>query len=321
MKSARLSTRRTVVTALAAAGLPRLAAAQLAPRMIIGAVVAEDVLPVWYAQGAGLFLRAGLDVTIERVGRGATAVLGVVSGTYHVANTNLVPVITAHARGLPLTIVSSGGIYNGTTDFDGALVLKDSPLRTASDLAGRVFGISGVNDLFHLGMLSWMDRNGGDSRTLKIIEVPISAIVPALEERRIDIGGTVQPFLSTALASGKVRYFCSTNSGIAPRFAITGWVAESKWVEANPDAVRRFARVMRDARIYCNAHRTETAEIMVKNTTAQLQTILRGGRETFSEAIADVREVQPLIDVAAKYRAVDRRFDAGEIVSPVVRTL
>jgi hypothetical protein len=60
---------------------------------------------------------------------------------------------------------------------------------------------------------------------------------------------------------------------------------------------------------------------MAQYTGGEVDTILRGGRATFAETFAEVRYIQPLIDVAAKYEAIERRFDGNELISPVVRGL
>ena len=80
-------------------------------------------------------------------------------------------------------------------------------------------------------------------------------------------------------------------------------------------------RVLREAQIYCNAHRPEADAIMVQNSSADLDALLRGGHETFFEPFADPKELQPLVDAAAKYGAIDKRFEAVEVLSPVVRGL
>jgi len=166
-----------------------------------------------------------------------------------------------------------------------------------------------------------MDRHGGDFKTVKVIEVPYSVVMPALDKGRIDVGATLQPYLSSALASGKVRIFADAYQAIAPHFAAVGWVATPTWAAANADTVRRFARVIRDAQTYCNAHRTETATILANHSGVDINTILHGGRETFSQTFAEPKELQPLIDVAAKYGAIEHRFDAAEVISPAIEAL
>jgi NitT/TauT family transport system substrate-binding protein len=313
--------RRVALLALAALGGPRIAAAQPLRSVVVGGVVVEDTVPLWYALANGMFRAAGLSVEVRRIGGGFSAPLGIVAGVYNVVNSNLLSVIVAHARGIPLAVVAFSATYAGVPEYNALLVRKDSLFQTAADLNGRVIGSAGVNDLGSLALHSWMDRHGGDFKTLKIIEVPYSAILAALQENRIDAGATLQPYLSDALASGTARLFADTNGAIAPHFSSSGWIASPAWVDTNGETVRRFARVIHEAQLYCNAHRNQTAPILAQNTGADLSTILRGGRETYAQTVGDPKELQPVIDAAAKYGMIDHRFDAAEIISPVVREL
>jgi NitT/TauT family transport system substrate-binding protein len=316
-----MTSRRTALAATATLLLPRIALAQTPRNVVVGTVIAEDAVVLWNAINSGMFRRAGINIDFQRVASGSAATLGVIGGAYNIALTNPLSAILAHVKAVPLTILVFTGIYNGTTEYVAALVKKDSPLQTAADLNGKIHGTTGVRDLSSLALFSWMDQHGGDSKSLKVVETPYSVIGAALEEGRVDVGTLLQPFLASALASGRVRVFANSYQGIAPRFVHSVWVTTPAWAEANADTARRFARVMRESQTYCNAHRTETASLLAQNSGADLDAILRGGRVSFTQAFADPKDLQPLIDVAVKYGAIDKRFDAVDLLSPVVRGL
>ena len=166
-----------------------------------------------------------------------------------------------------------------------------------------------------------MDQHGGDSKTLRAVEIPFSVIASALEEGRVDVGMLLQPFLAAALAKNTVRIFANAYSGIAQRLITSVWVANSTWVNANADAVRGWARAMRESQAYANEHRADTAVILAQNSGTDVDAILKGGRETFHAAFPDPRVLQPVIDVATKYGALEKRFNAVDLISPVVRGL
>jgi len=316
--------RLTRRAAIAAGSIPLFTQAILAQELrtiVVGGVTVEDSLPLWYGMTSGLFRRAGINIDYQRVGSGSAATIGIVGGAYNLGNTTPLSASLAHVKGVAETFTCFSGMFVGGTDYITTIVKKDSPLQTAADLKGRLCGTPGVKDLNALAIAAWVDKNGGDSKALRTLELPYPAIAPAVDDGRVDIGMLLQPFLGAALATGKFRVFANTYAAIATRFAISGWAGMTPWVEANADTVRRFARVIREANVYVNAHRTETAPLMAQYTGVEVDTILRGGRATFAEVFADVRYIQPLIDVAAKYEAIDHRFDGNELISPVVRGL
>jgi NitT/TauT family transport system substrate-binding protein len=314
-------TRRAALALGTAPLFTRALFAQELKTIIVGGVTVEDSLPLWYGMTSGMFRRAGLNIDYQRVSSGSAATQGVVGGAYNIGNTNTLSSTLAHVRGVPLTYLTFGGMYVGGTDYITSIVKKDSPLQTAADLRGKIHGTTGVKDLNSLALSAWVDTHGGDSKSIQVVEVPYPAIAAAVEQGRVDIGTLIQPFLGSALAPGKLRVFNNTYAAIAPRFALSSWVAMTPWADANADTIRRYVRVIREANAYVNAHRAETAPLMAQNTGVELDVILKSGRATFSETFAEPSYVQPLIEVAAKYGAIDKRFDAAEQISPTVRGL
>jgi NitT/TauT family transport system substrate-binding protein len=297
------------------------AGAQNLTTLTIGSTSTDDATPILYGIQSGLFRRAGINIDIQKVTSGASGMAAVAGGSLSISGTNSLSMIQAHLKGVPLVMTAPGGLYNATTEFVAAVAKTTNPIRTGRDLNNKVLGVASVGDLNAIALMAWIDTNGGDSKTVKQVEVPYSAIPAALEENRIEVGTLLQPILSAAVDSGRVRIFAKTYDAIAPRFLITAWVTTSAFANANADVIRRFARVMRESEIYCNSHRAETAPMLAAFSGIEPQQVLKGGRDTFAANFLDAKDVQPLIDSAFKYGVIERRFDAAEMFSPVVRGL
>jgi NitT/TauT family transport system substrate-binding protein len=320
MKSARM-TRRAALAAGTIALMPHVLIAQELKTIIVGGVTVEDSLPVWVAMNNGMFRRAGINIDFQPVASGSAAAVGIAGGAFNIGNTNTLALTLAHARGVAMSTVAFSGMFTGTDNYIGPIVKKDSPLQTAADLRGKLHGTTGVKDLNSLAMSTWLDKNGGDASSLRVVEVPYPAIGPAVEEGRVDVGTLIQPFLGNALATGKTRFFANTYAAIAPKFALSSWTTMAPWGEANADTVRRFARVMREAMVYCNSHQRETIPLLVQYTKVDPDAVAKGGRASFTETFAEPNTLQPLIDVAAKYGAIEKRFSASDLMSPAIRGL
>src|SRR5665213_4227146 len=77
---------------LTASGIP-VSAQTAAPPLItvhLGATPDDDCAPILYAQKAGLFTRAGLNVILDKSRSGAAAAAAVLSGSYDIAKSSLV---------------------------------------------------------------------------------------------------------------------------------------------------------------------------------------------------------------------------------------
>src|ERR1019366_456783 len=71
----------------------------------------DDATPILYAQNAGLFRAAGLDVELTAASNGAAVAAAVAGGSVDIGKSNIVALITAHARGVPLALVAPSGVY------------------------------------------------------------------------------------------------------------------------------------------------------------------------------------------------------------------
>jgi ABC-type nitrate/sulfonate/bicarbonate transport system substrate-binding protein len=63
---------------------------------------AESATNLYYAIKTGMFAHAGLDVTMVATNSGAAGTTAVITGTYELVRTSLLPLLSAHLRGIPL---------------------------------------------------------------------------------------------------------------------------------------------------------------------------------------------------------------------------
>src|SRR5579875_3703679 len=103
------------------------------------------------------------------------------------------------------SIVAPGAMLFVAHSPTMTLVLRDSPIRTGRDMNGKTLGSSSLRDINSAATLAWIDKTGGDSKTVRVVEVPASAGAAFLEEHRVDAVTLNEPAVSQALATGKVR--------------------------------------------------------------------------------------------------------------------
>lgn len=303
-----------LVTVIAVCTMPT--SSQELANLVVAGSPGDDFKPVYYGVQSGLFRRYGLNVTIESNQSGAASVASVVGGTSQFAETSTPTVIQGFARGVPFRIIVAGELYTDDRAGDALFVSAASPIRSARDLDGKIVGVQALNAMFSLATKAWLDQHGGDSASIKLIELPVSAAVPALEQGRIDAGRLTSPFMEQALAEGKVRLLAKNLGAIAPRFQETAYVATAQYITDNPDVVRRFVRAMHESIVYTNTHLKETVPLVASFTGVTEADVARSTRAIDAES-ADPRYLQPVIDFLYRYKQIDRSFNASDIISPL----
>ncbi|MGA2395164.1 MAG: ABC transporter substrate-binding protein [Candidatus Lustribacter sp.] len=305
----------TTGAAAAVALAPRRSFAQALTTLRVTAVPNDDTTPLLYAQQSGLFRRAGLDVTITPSTSGAAIAAAVVSGSYDIGLISMMASIAGHVHGLPFVMIAPSLLYLASNPTQELLVLKDSPIRSVSDLAGKVVACSSIRDVGWVSVRALADQRGIDSSTIKFVELPMVTVAAALEAHRIDAGSILNPTLEEAMATGHFRTVGAPFDGIAKRWLVAAWCTTTDFVAKNRDVVDRFASVMRAATAYSNSHHTETAPLIATFTGIDLAHAVTMQRVDLAEYL-DPRDVQPAIDAAAKYGVIDKGFPAQELISP-----
>src|ERR1700678_920343 len=133
---------RNVLAAIAvlllAAGAARTAVAAPALHTVrIETIATDDATPILYAQHAGLFAKAGLDVQIDKAGSGAAIAAAVLAGSFDIGLSNLVTLMSAHVRGVAFTLLAPAGTYYSKTPFSELVVTHDSTASNGKDLDGK----------------------------------------------------------------------------------------------------------------------------------------------------------------------------------------
>lgn len=276
-------------------------------------VPTEDAAAVYHAIRTGMFRKAGLDIEFVPASSGGAATTAVIGGTYEMAKPALIGTFSAFLRDVPIQIVGPGFIH--TPEHPNALlqIAPDSNFRTGADLNGKTMAVQTLNDVGSLACRAWVDKNGGDWRSLKYLELPNSAVEDAIARHRVDVGSMTAPALDISLAAGTTKTLGDGFGAIAPIVMLGGYIARREWVATHTDTLRRFNRVLSEVVGYFNTHLPETAPLVAELTKIEIANVSKMNR-TVSGTTLDPKLIQPLIDAAVKYEVIPRSFKASEIL-------
>jgi NitT/TauT family transport system substrate-binding protein len=295
--------RRTTLTALAATAaslaLPLAGYAADPTTLQMGTMPTDGSAQPFYGLDHNFFKDAGFDVKLTILNNTATLASAVASGSLEIGFGSVVPLAQAHLRGLNFQVIAPATIYNGTTPVNVIMVGKNSTVKTAADLNGQTVAVNGLRDLTQYEMQAWIDKNGGDVKSVKLIETPFSEMAVALESGRVAAGILAEPFWSAALATCKV-----IGNGSAPvgnHFMVTGWFGSQEWLAKNAATAKRLQAVMLQIAKWANSNHAETQAIVPKYTKITPEVAARMVRAVIGETKPDPSLIQPVIDVAVKY--------------------
>jgi NitT/TauT family transport system substrate-binding protein len=308
-------TRRRAVQAiggaLAAPLLARTASADPA-NVRLAMIPIEPTCQAFYAQENGYFEKAGLnvDITLNPSSPGTAAAL--LSGTYDIAYASLPTLAVTHAKGVPFVIIAPAGIISPGLVIGAITVAANSPIKTAKDCNGKTFATSGLNTQGEYVPRAWVDKHGGDSTTIKFVELPFTETAAAIAAGRVDASYLVEPFLTLAVKQNLVRILAPGDDAIASTYLASAWYATASWAKANPDVVAHFATAMGAAARWANANPTKVVPIIEAHLKTDPAILAITTRTAYTDRLVDA-QIQPWIDVAAKY-AKFPPFPAADLI-------
>jgi NitT/TauT family transport system substrate-binding protein len=300
------------VLAAASAFSPAAEAQTITP-VRVASTLDDNLTPILWGQQSGIFKKYGLDVSLQTFPSGAAQASALTGGAIDIGKSSMLSLINGHLRGVNFHIVSGAGIYLAEKPFTGLVVAKSSPIRTAADLDGKTISSPSLRDLGDISILAWMDQHGGDSSTLKNVELPNAAVAQALVQGRIDAAVLDNPTLYNAVSSGDVRILARSYDAIAKRFLMSAWFCTPMYAEKNPDVLRSFTKAFYESAAFTDKHHDQTVDLLARYSHIDSE-VIRHMVRTETALTLQASDLQPLINVAAKYKVIDRVFPASDML-------
>ena len=160
----------------------------------------DNSAEIYYAQELGFFKDAGLDVRVTSMTNSGAIVAALAGGGGDIGNSVVGSVADARSKGIPILYIAPAGLYDAASPTAALVTIKDSPIKKAADLNGKVVAVSGLLDLTHFATRNWIDQNGGNSASVKFIELPFPAMAAAVVQHRVDAAYVIEPFYTAVTA-------------------------------------------------------------------------------------------------------------------------
>jgi NitT/TauT family transport system substrate-binding protein len=178
---------------------------------------------------------------------GATVVPAVVSGDTDIAGSNLVSVLLAQGKDIPVKIIAPGTFVREERgqDFSAILVAKDSDIRSPKDLEGKTLAVNTLKNIAELAAKASLAGQGVNVSKIELTEVDFPDMNAAITEGRVDAAFQIEPFVSLGVAEG-LRIVDRPYVGTKPGLQIGCYFTSERYLAENEDVVERFREGVAD---------------------------------------------------------------------------
>lgn len=286
--------------------------AQNGPKIRMGAVATETFAEPLYAQDYGAFSRAGLNVELSIFPSGAVLNQAMGGGALDVAACDPIQLMNAINHGIPFHYFAGGLVHVGDAPTTVLCVNKSGPVRTAKDLEGQTIAIITLHNLAEFSVREWMTQQGADAAKASFIELTGPSMPAAVARGTVAAAMLIEPYLS--MAAPDTRVLANTYNSIAPRFMLNAFYARREWLAGNAVTAKKLTAALYDAARWINTHHADSMPILAKYGKFELERLAAMRRATYATAL-DPALLVPVIEIAAKYKAVERTPPPTELIA------
>lgn len=232
-------------------------------KVSVGVIPIVDVAPLYLGIKQGFFSKRGLEVSPTPAQGGAAIVPAVLAGENQIGFSNVVSLLIAKEKGIPLVSIAGGASSTGdpTQDVNAVLVGKNSTLKTAADLAGRKVAINSLNNIGDTTIRTAVEKAGGDPSKIKFVEIPLPDMPAQLAAGKIDAAWESEPFRSQIIAEGG-RILFDNLTETYPTLQIAQWFTSTKIQKEDPTLVKNFTDGINESMVYATAHPDEARAVL-----------------------------------------------------------
>ncbi len=300
-----------LAAALAVAALGRAGAQSADVTLRVGVLPITDVAPLYLGMAKGYFKDEHLTIEPVTAQGGGEVATAVISGDEQFGYGNVVSMMLAGSRGIPLEAVTDGSqsIADGRHANVYMVVLANGPIKTMRDFEGKTVAVNALKTMSQLMIVDDLERHGVDVAKVKFVEIPNPEMASALKSGRIDVALEAEPFLTASKNDGVRRIFEPYDEYL-PNITLATYFATHQYIVANPDVVARFKRAMLRSLAYATANPDEVRRIIPTYTKLEPATVANMALVGWSTQI-DKPSIEALQKSMLKYGWIPKELDLG----------
>ncbi len=268
--------------------------------------------PMYLAADRGVFAEHGLEVELIVLEDGAVAIPNTLNGQTQFSMAGFGSAVQAIEKGIPIRLIGAANVIPTDPDskYQAVMVNKEAGITEASQIETWAADSTEV-DPSHAFTI---DTLGGDYASLTKIAVPFPAIGDAVADGTVDAAFVNEPFLSAAIETGKVDVLSYVTGDLTiPGAPGAVFIGAIEYMDENPEITAQFMAAIQEAYSYAAENLEEVAEFVPSTgLNDQVPPVVALGEYQVGPLKAD--QVQPLLDVFAKYGAIEGRIPASEMI-------
>lgn len=267
----------------------------------------------------GTFAAGKLVVTPQQIQSGQQAVPQLLNGQIQFAAADPLGTILAISNHTPIKFVANGNVVpsDPQKDASGLIARADGPVKTLADLNGRTVAVNATKSLGQVALEAAIDAKGGDSSTVKFVEIGFPQMIAAVKNGTVDAAATTEPFVTAASTQGLQAVPFGGLSTTLDGVPQVVYVTSDAYATAHPDIVKQFATAMDASNAKLSNDPDKIRQIGATSTSIGADTLGKIRLPTFGPKLSTDKLTQ-LEDLMVKYKVMSA--PVGDLASRVIES-
>lgn len=262
----------------------------------------------------GFFRDCGLEIELEAAQGGAATIPALINGDVQVGGSNVVSLLLAHEKGLPIQVIAPGTSAQQEDDDFGALIVSgDGGIRSAEDLEGKTVAVNTLDNIAEVVVKRSLEQEGADISKVKLTEVPFPEMNPALEGGDVDAAFQIEPFLTRALGRDAevINYsYVATRPGMQ----VGAYAVTEEYAEQNPEVISCYQQAVAENAEYIAANEDEFRTFLSERAEMPRELAQEIFLPRFTGSV-DVESLELLAQLMERYGVSEQAPDPSTLVA------
>jgi NitT/TauT family transport system substrate-binding protein len=270
---------------------------------------------VAFGMQKGFFAQQGLKVSLQSSQGGAATLPALVSNKIQVAGSNVVSLLVAASKKLPIEAIAPGTSANaqGAKDFGALMVPKGSPVQSVADLQGKTVAVNTLHNIAEVVVKASLQKAGVDPDSVKLAEIDFPDMGPAIEKHQVDAAFLIEPFVTIARQGGArtIDYSYVTTE---PNMQVGAYAVTKQFAQSNADTVRRYRTAVAATARYLQSHQDEFRTFLSKQAKTPPKLARSMVLPDFTTRLNDA-SLKRTAGLVQRYGLTDEPVDVGRLTA------
>jgi NitT/TauT family transport system substrate-binding protein len=262
----------------------------------------------------GIFEKHQLQIDLQPTQGGAATIPALVSGDIQVGGSNVVSLLLASSKDLPIRAIAGGtnARASGEEDFGALLAAKGKGISKPEDLDGKTVAVNTLNNIAEVVVKAALEKKGVDPDSLELSEVPFPEMEPALAKGSVDAAFSIEPFVTQSVEKGdKVLGYSYVDT--ESDMQVGAYAVTNQFAESDPEAVEAFQAAVKETADYVGGHEDEFRTFLSENADmppalAEKIVLPKWTGEVNADSVANTAELM------RRYGVVESEIDTAKLL-------